>query len=136
METHEEEDMFEVMDEIETALKDPRGLAFHQKRLAFLVSLGTVSLLEAYLKKLNVFKPGAKINHLWLKKKTENVKKLISNLITCPIENLKELDNFLDIAFKIEKERNELAYGKRVQEDKLREKIDLFLNLKKRGENA
>ena len=126
----------EVIDEIESALKDTKGIIAHQRRLAFSLSLGSVSLIEIYLKKRNILKPGAKINHLWLKKKKENVKKLISNQIICPIENLKEIGEILDICNKIEKERNEIAYGKSVSEEILKEKINLFFNLKKVIENA
>ena len=46
----------EVLDEIESALKSPKGIISHQRRLAFCLSLGIVYLLEYYLKKLNVFK--------------------------------------------------------------------------------
>ena len=126
----------EVLDEINSALKDPNGVIAHQRRLAFLLSLGAVSQIENYLNKQNVLKTGAKINHLWLKKKKENIKKLISNQIICPIENLKNIDELLDIAYKIEKERNDLAYGKKISEDLLKEEINLFLELKKKVENV
>jgi hypothetical protein len=126
----------EIIDEIENALKDPKGVISHQRRLAFLLSLGAVHLIESYLKKLNVFKSGAKINHLWLKKKKENAKKLIIDQIACPIENLSKIDKLLDNAYDLEKERNELAYGKKVSEEKLKEKIEIFLDLKKEVENA
>ena len=131
-----EEAIKEVFDEIESSLKDPNGIILHQRRLAFSLSLGVVCLLENYLEKLNISKPGSKINHLWLKKKKENAKKLISNQIICPIENVNNINEILDIAYKIEKERNELAYGKPVHEEVLKEKINLFLELKKRLENA
>ena len=131
-----EEILKEVLDEIESALKDPRGIASHQRRIAFSLSLGVICLIESYLNKINVLKPGAKINHLWFKKKKKNVRGLISEQITCPIETLKEIDRFLDISYDIEKERNELAYGKRVSESLLKEKINLFLELKKGVENA
>lgn len=125
----------EVMDEIESSLKDPKGVIAHQRRLAFSLSFGMVNLLESYLDKLNVLKPGAKINHLWLKKKKENVKKLISNQITSQIDSIENINKILDVAFKIEIERNELVYGKKVSENILNKKIDLFLNLKKELEN-
>jgi hypothetical protein len=125
----------EVLDEIESSLKDPQGIISHQRRLAFLLSLGAVHLIEVYLKRLNVFKSGAKINHLWLKKKKENAKKLVANQITCPIENLNKIDKLLDTTYDLEKERNELAYGKKVSEEKLKEKIAVFLNFKKEVEN-
>lgn len=126
----------EVIEEIESALKDSKGILAHQRRLAFSLSLGAVTLIEAYLEKKNVLKPGVKINHLWLKKKKENVKNLISRQVTCPIENLIEIDGILDIAYEIEKERNELAYGKQASEETLKKKINSFLNLKKRVENV
>ena len=125
----------EVMDEIESSLKDSRGIIVHQRRLAFSLSFGMVNLLEFYLDKLNVLKPGAKINHLWLKKQRENAKKLISNQITSQIGSIKNIDKILDVAFKIESERNELVYGKKVSEDILNKKINLFLDLKKELEN-
>ena len=126
----------EILDEIESSLKDPRGISTHQRRLAFSLSLGSVTLLEVYLKELNMLKPGVKINHQWLKKKKEKIKEIISNYITCPIEKVEHIDEILDIIYEIEKERNELAYGKIVSEKKLGEKIDLFLKLKKIVENV
>lgn len=126
----------EIIDEIESALKDTKGVAFHQRRLAFSLSLGSSTLIENYLKKKGILKPGAKINHLWFKKKKENVKKLISNQTISSIDEISKLDRFIDIAFEIEKERNELAYGKSVSEKVLREKINLFFELKKKVENA
>jgi len=125
----------EVLNEIGSALNDPKGIVSHQRRLAFSLSLGVVSLIENYLNKISVLKSGAKINHLWLKKKKENVKELISKQIICPVENLKNFDKILDMAYELEKERNELAYGKNVSESLLRKEINLFLNLKKEIEN-
>ena len=125
----------EVMDEIESSLKDSKGIIVHQRRLAFSLSFGMVTLIEFYLDKLNVLKPGAKINHLWLKKKKENAKKLISSQITSQIDSIENIDKILDVAFKIEGERNELIYGKKISEDILNKKINLFLDLKKELEN-
>ena len=122
----------EVLDEIDSALKDPKGVQSHQRRLAFSLSLGMVALIEIYLDNLNVLKGGAKINHAWFKKKKENAKRLISNLITCPIENLAEFDGLLDLTFEIENRRNEMAYGNLVDEKVLVKKINLFLELKKK----
>lgn len=126
----------EVLDEIDSALRDNKGIASHQRRLIFLISIGSVALLEGYLERLDVLKKGYKVNHLWFKKKKENVKKLLSVIITCPIENLEKIDRLLDIIYEIEKDRNELAYGKQASEEKLKEKINLFLDLKKEIENG
>jgi len=126
----------EVSDEIEASLKDSKGIQSHQRRIAFSLSIEVVALIENYLDKLNVFKAGGKINHRWFKKKRENVKELISNQITSPIDSIEKINEILDIAYNIEKERNELAYGKPASEETLKDKINLFLDLKRRLENA
>ncbi len=134
MEQNNKEIIKEVLDEIEASIKDPRGLVAHQRRLAFLLSLGIIALIENYLSKFDILKPRAKINHPWYKKQRDNVKDLISNQITCPVNNIKNIEEILDIAFDIEKERNKLAYGKLVSENVLKEKINLFFTLKKKIE--
>lgn len=126
----------EVEAEIDSALKDNKGIIAHQRRLAFVLSLGVVCLLEEYLEKLNVFKTGAKINHEWLKKKRDNVKEFIQNQITCPIEQVGHLDELLDMAHGIEEDRNLQAYGKKVSDETLMKKINLSLELKKKVEHA
>ncbi len=131
-----EEILDEVIDEIETSLKDARGVVVHQRRLAFLLSLGSVSLIEYYLWKKSVLIPGSKLNHLWFKKKKVNVKILITKLLSCPVSSIPEIDELLDLAFELEKERNHWAYGKIVSEGLLREKINSFLNLKQKVENV
>ena len=126
----------EVLDEIKSALEDSQGMVAHQRRLAFSLSLGAVTLIEGYLRKLNVFKSGSKINHLWLKKKKENAKKILERYITTPVERLEHLDQILELAYQIEKERNELAYGKPVSEIMLRRQINSFFKLKELIENV
>ncbi len=132
----ENKEIDEVLDEINSALKDSRGIVVHQRRIGFCISWGSVYLIEFYLKKLNVLKSGGKINHRWLKKNKENAKEYISNQITCPIEELFDFDNLLDIANKIESGRNKIVYEKIMSEEELRSYIDLFLKLKKEVENA
>ena len=41
----------EVEDEINTALQDPGGMRKHQRRLAFMISLGIAELVEMYFHK-------------------------------------------------------------------------------------
>ena len=115
----------EVLDEIDTALKDPKGIVAHQRRLAFALSLGAVSLIENYLSSKNVLKKGVKINHRWFKKKKENVRNLISNHLISSIDNLDKIDSILDKTFNLENERNEIAYGKPVSEEKLKEALEV-----------
>lgn len=136
MNTINHEIVEETLAEITASLEDPKGLIAHQRRLVFILSAGSVALLESFLERRQVFKAGAKINHLWLKKKKENCKKLLARQITCPLEKLPELEQFLETAYLLEKDRNEIAYGKRVTEDKIKLLIDLFLRLKKEVEHA
>ncbi|MBS3090870.1 hypothetical protein J4217_00285 [Candidatus Pacearchaeota archaeon] len=135
MEKEELNEKDEVMDEIESSLKDPRGLASHQKRLAFCLSLGITNLIEEYLKKKNVLKQGHRIDHQWFKRKKDRVREILSKKITSSLESLDKLDLLFEVAFKIESKRNDLAYGGSVNEEILKNLIDEFLNAKKRIEN-
>ena len=125
----------EVSDEIDSALKDPRGLRFHQKRLAFCLSDGVCQLLEYYLRKKDALKPGSKINHQWLKKKKENVLDILSDRLVTRVEKLPKIDKILDIAYKIENQRNDLVYGSITNDNVLQELIDDYLNIKKEIED-
>ena len=86
-------DFDETADEIDSALKDTRGLLVHQKRLAFCLSDGICNLLESYLNKKGVLKPGTKINHQWLKKKKENVLAILSDKLIISFEKLNKLSS-------------------------------------------
>lgn len=129
-----EQEIDEISDEIEGALKDSRGVNAHQKRLAFCLSLGITNLLENYLKKKQVLKHGYKIDHRILKKKKENAMKILSGKLTS-LENLDKLDKIIKIAYEIENKRDNLAYGAKVSEDILREIIKKFMDIKKEVEN-
>ncbi len=126
-----EEGLREVLDEIETALHDTRGLLAHQRRLAFSLSLGSTILLELYFKNLDIMKEGAKINHMWFKKKKENVIEALQNQVTTPLNTIKETDSIIELMIKIEEKRDDLAYGAPSTEKILQDKINLFLELKR-----
>lgn len=125
-----EEILKEVLDEIETALKDKQGLLIHQRRLAFSISLGAVTLLEIYLHKLDVMKEGSKIDHTWFKKKKERIVEHLQKQITTQINSITDLDKIIDIMVDIENKRNDLAYGAAATEKILQEKINLFFKLR------
>ncbi len=129
MEKHEEA-LKEVEDEIASALKDNRGLISHQRRLAFALSLGAINLLELYLRKSQIMKEGAKINHRWFKRKKETLLKHIEQQITAPLETVLHLQEAIDIIILIEEKRDELAYGSPATEELLQEKINLYFKLK------
>ena len=126
-----EEILNEVIDEIETALKDQRGLIAHQRRLAFALSLGGIQLLELYFHKLNIIKEGSRINHRWFKRKEESIKEYLQKQITSPLDSITHIKKIIDILKKIEEKRDDLAYGAPASEELLQEKINLFFELKK-----
>lgn len=128
---NKDEETDEIRDEIESALKDPKGILSHQKRLAFCLSLGVVNILEGYLKNKAVLKQGVKLNHQWFKKKRENAKKILSSKITSPLDRLGKIDRILDAAYNIETKRDDLAYGKKASENSLKNLINGYLELKK-----
>lgn len=125
-----EEILNEVFEEIEVALKDRRGLVSHQRRLAFILSLGTTTLIELYLHKQNISKPGIKINHLWFKKKKSTILEQIQHQVISPLNLIAHFEDALDLAAKIEEKRDELAYGSPSSEKILQEKIKLFFELR------
>ena len=126
----------EISDEIESSLKDPKGILSHQKRLAFCLSLGITQILEDYLNKNNVFKKCYKINHQWLKKSKDNLKLILADKVTSSLDKLPKIDKIIDVAYEIESKRNELAYGAKVSEELLKDLINKYLEIKKEVENG
>ncbi|HMF32643.1 MAG TPA: hypothetical protein VKK79_14565, partial [Candidatus Lokiarchaeia archaeon] len=103
-----------------------------QRRLAGMISLGVQQLVEIYFHKLHVIEPGSQIKHEWFNQSLRKLKLKLQPMVTVSIENLPGLDEILYIATQIELQRNEIVYGVPLDEDTaLREKIDLFLELKK-----
>ena len=130
LEKHEET-LKEVSDEIETALKDKRGLLAHQRRLAFSLSLGAANIIELYFHKINIIKEGAQINHLWFKRKKEKTLEQLQNQIVAPIDSIANLNKAVEIVIKIEEKRDDLAYGAPATEEILQTKINLFFELRR-----
>lgn len=119
----------EVDNEIDNSLSDEHGLSFHQRRLAFMISLGIAELIEIYFHKLRIMKEGSRIKHEWLKKK--NVKDILSNQITGPIDSVTRINEILKISKIVEEKRNELAYASPVNEDNILKKtINHYLDIK------
>ena len=126
-----EEILKEVLDEIEAALKDKRGLLAHQRRLAFSLSLGAVNLLELNFHKLGIIKEGSKINHAWFKKGKEKVFEHLQGQVTSPLSSVADVNSIVELVIEIEDKRDDLAYGAPATEKILQEKINLFFELKK-----
>ncbi|MFA7707686.1 MAG: hypothetical protein WCX73_01940 [Candidatus Pacearchaeota archaeon] len=126
-----EETLKEVEEEIDSSLKDLRGLVSHQRRLAFSLSLGASSIIELYFHKLDIIKEGSKINHLWFKKNIENIKERLQNQIVSPINSVENINKIVELTKQIEDKRDDLAYGAPASEKILQEKINLFFELRK-----
>ncbi len=123
------ESIKETLDEIQKALEDPRGLKAHQRRLAFMLSTGVAELLEIYLHREGIMKPGARIKHSWLRRK--NPKEKLKNQVTGDLNQVEALEEVIEKMRTIEKSRNDIAYGSPVQDkEELENKIDIFLEIK------
>ena len=121
----------EVQDEVETALKDRKGLLAHQRRLAFLLSLGAANLIESYFHRLNIIKEGSKIDHSWFKRKKQSIFEKLEKQITSPISSIGNINAIINIVIKIEEKRDDIAYGAPSTENALQEKINLFYELRR-----
>lgn len=126
-----EEILKEVLDEIESALNDKRGLVSHQRRLAFSLSLGAVNLIELYFHKLDIIKEGTKIDHTWFKRSEDRILEKLQNQITSQINSVNNINEIISTAKQIEEKRDDIAYGAPVSNEVLQEKINLFFKLKK-----
>ena len=126
-----DETLKEVLDEIESALKDKRGLLAHQRRLAFSLSLGAVNILEIYLHNLDIIKEGSKIDHRWFKRKEQTILEQLQKQVVSPINSIENIKKIIEIISKIEEKRDDLAYGAPATEKTLQEKINLFFELKR-----
>lgn len=123
------ESIRETLDEVQKALEDPRGLESHQRRLAFMLSTGVAELLEIYLHRTGIMKPGARIKHSWLRRK--DPKEKLRNQVTGDLEQVEGLEKIIEKMRTIEKSRNDIAYGSPIQdEEELENKIDQFLEIK------
>lgn len=122
----------EVYETIEESLNDPKGLLGHQRRIASMASLGAQQLIEMYFHRLNIIKPGTQVKHEWLKSEEQNLRHRLSPILTRNIAEIPNIQAILDLANRIECDRNDILYGAPLKEDKkLKEKIDNFLELKK-----
>jgi len=121
----------EVLDEINSALNDKRGLLVHQRRLAFALSLGAENILALYFHRLDIIKEGSKIDHRWFKRKKEKVFEQLQKQTTSPINSVENIGDIIKLISKIEEKRDQLAYGAPATEGILQEKINLFFELKR-----
>ncbi len=129
------ESLQEVYDEISLAQQLPQGLRRHQRRLALMLSLGMCELIELYFHKLEVIKSGSRIKHDWFRQ--ARIKEKVEQQIIAPIDSIKNIDRILELAVAIEKNRDDLAYGSPLNDEKmLQEKIVQFFEIKQLTEDS
>ncbi len=120
----------EVEDTIGEALKG--NLLDYQRRIMFMISLGTQHLIELYFHRLHIIKPGAQVKHEWFKMGDKNASFRLSAVLTKKLDEIPNILEIISVAREVEKDRNEIVYGAPLKDDAvLRSKISEFLEIKK-----
>lgn len=91
--------------------------------IGFHTALAATEVLELFLYSKNLFSLSARLNHRWLK----SVKKINDKLSF----NFPRKDEIVKLIYRIEKNRDELCYGKRVDEVIIKEQIEMLYKLKR-----
>ncbi len=121
----------EVMATIEEALGSSSVLPY-QRRLIAMISIGLQHMVELYLHRLKVIKPGIHIKHNWFALGEENIRSRFSAVLTMPFGKVPEINEIVSLARSIEIDRNDILYGAPLADGKsLKEKINSFLEIKK-----
>ncbi len=121
----------EVDETVEEALKTQSILSY-QRRLSAMLSLGAQQLVEIYLHRLKVIRPGTQIKHEWFGLGERNLTVKLSAILTTDMGKIPGLWEILSLAKVVESERDDLLYGSPLSDESmLREKIDAYLELKK-----
>ena len=127
----------EVRRALEEALGDPAGLLRRQRLLMAALSLGMQHIIEVWLHRAGAVKPGALIKHEWFASEERSLKLRLAGALTKELGQLPGHGRVLALAREVERNRNDIIYGSPLPTDaSLREKIDLFLELKKSVEEA
>ncbi|MBI4451761.1 hypothetical protein HY642_07340 [Candidatus Woesearchaeota archaeon] len=109
-----------------------QDLLGHQRRLMAMLSLGTQHIIELYLHRLAVMKPGAQLKHEWFKLSEPRLHERLSSALTKPWNDVSRSAEIATLARKLELERNDIVYGAPLPNDlPLREHIDRFLEIKR-----
>ena len=121
----------EVMATIDEALSN-KNILQYQRRLIALLSIGLQHIIEIYLHRLKVINPGAQIKHNWFAQGERNIRLKFAAILTKPYDRIPEIHEIISLARNIEMDRNDILYGSPlVDDEKLKEKIDCFLEIKK-----
>ena len=93
-----------------------------QRTIAFNISVTVAEMLELYLHKNNLINPGTMIKHEMF-----NSIQRVQEFLNFEFNNKEKI---IELYNKIEKLRNILCYGKPQQEEKIKEMIELFNEVK------
>lgn len=118
------------MDAIKDAL-EAESLLAHQRRLMAMLSLGTQHMIELYLHRKAVLKPGSQVKHEWFKLSEQRLNDRMSPLLTKRWTEIPRVDEIIRKAHSLELQRNDIVYGAPLPNDEpLRKHIQLFLEIK------
>jgi hypothetical protein len=121
----------EVMATIRSALDAKEGMLGYQRRLMAMLSLGLQHVIELYLHRRAVLKPGAQLKHEWFGLSEKRLMSRLGLALTKPPPSVPRMGEVTGLAKAVETGRNDIVYGAPLTDDKLlRDKVDKFLELK------
>ncbi len=121
----------EVDETIEEALNSKNILSY-QRRLSAMLSLGIQQLIEIYLHRLNVIRPGTQVKHEWFGIGERKLHQRLSAILTTEAKNIPRIREILILAKEIESDRNDILYGSPLSDEStIKGKIDAYLEVKR-----
>ena len=121
---------------IEESLQAPE-LVRRQRLLMAALSLGMQHLVELWLHEARALKPGAMVKHEFFKAGERRLLLRLAGALTKDLQGLPDAGRILALAREIERGRDDIIYGAPLPSDReLREKVDLFFELKRAVEAA
>jgi hypothetical protein len=99
-----------------------KGIENFQRTIGFQTSLGAVEMFELYLHRRSLFSLSARINHSWLKSQRK-----MRDKFDFEFPRKQEI---IELLYYIEKNRDELCYGKKVEPPRIEEQLEYFNRLR------
>jgi hypothetical protein len=99
-----------------------KGAENHQRTIGFHTSLGAAEMFEMLLHKKMLLSLSARSNHTWMRSQ-----KRLREKIRFEFPRKEEI---LELLYLIEKNRDDLCYGKRVEIARIEEQLSLFQRLR------
>lgn len=105
---------------IEAAIK--KGVQRWQPTIGFQTSYASAEMFELYLHEKAGYPVTARLNHKWLK----SIKRINEKLPA----NFPRKEEIVRLVYLIEKNRDKICYGKKMEEEFIMEQIEMFYKLK------